>query len=78
MKNKILIIGGSGLVGSTLASYAHSNYNLHLTVNNNEFKKNNIPTTRIDLINQRDAIIGLIKDFRANTLVHTPAFCNGE
>lgn len=42
MLQKMLIIGGSGLVGSTIANYAFPYYEMHLTYNENEIlqKKN--------------------------------------
>ena len=36
---KILVLGGSGLVGSVFANYSQSNYDLHLTYNDNPIIK---------------------------------------
>lgn len=70
----MLIIGGSGLVGSTLTNYAHSQYNVHLTKNTNEIELEGIPTTTLDLLEGTDVVVNLIKNFRPDTVVHTAAF----
>ena len=71
---KMLIIGGSGLVGSTLSSYAVSNYDLHVTVNKNEIKLDNVSVTKVDLLENRRTIVDLITnlnpDFVVNTVGH--------
>mgnify|MGYP000194338624 CR=1 FL=1 len=61
MKQKLLIIGGSGLVGSTLTNYAESRYNIHITYNNNFPKNTIVDSTAIDLLDDRTKIINLIK-----------------
>ena len=76
MSEKILIIGGSGLVGSVLANYALDNYDLHLTKNKNDIQISNIPVTQIDLIDDRKKIPELIKKLKPNYVVHTVAFAN--
>ena len=73
MKNKILIIGGSGLVGSTLVNYIHNDYDLHITYNQNKNKLSDISATQIDLLKDRQTIIDLIKDFEPQYAVHTVA-----
>ena len=50
MKQKLLIIGGSGLVGSTLAEYALSDYDIHLTYNKNMPQNTLVKSTAIDLL----------------------------
>lgn len=72
----MLIIGGSGLVGSTLASYAVSNYDLHVTINKNEIKLNNIPVTKIDLLENRKIIVDLITNLNPDVVVNTAAHAN--
>jgi len=47
---KILIIGGSGLVGSTLTQYALPDYKIHVTLNKNEIGSDRIAVTKIDLL----------------------------
>jgi len=73
MKNKVLIIGGSGLVGSTLVNYMQDDYDIHITFNQNKNLLRNISETQIDLLKDRTTIIDLIKDLRPNFTVHTVA-----
>lgn len=69
----MLIIGGSGLVGSTLASYAISDYELHVTVNKNELKLDNIYSTKVDLLENRQTIIDLITNLNPDVVINTAA-----
>lgn len=72
----MLIIGGSGLVGSTLTDYALPYFELHLTNNENEITQKAIPVTKIDLIKERSAIINLIKSFKPDVVIHTVAYAS--
>ncbi len=73
MKDKLLIIGGSGFVGSTLASYAKDNYDVILTYNNNKPENSNLQSFQIDLLKNKDKIIDLIQTLKPNFIVHTAA-----
>lgn len=72
----MLIIGGSGLVGSSLASYAISDYDLHVTVNKNELKLDNISVTQTDLLENRQTILDLIKNLNPDVVINTAAHSN--
>ena len=72
----MLIIGGSGFVGSTLASYATSDFKLHATVNKNEMKLDNVPVTKMDLLENRKTIIDLIKNLNPDVVINTAAHAN--
>ena len=74
MTKKILIIGASGLVGSTVANYASKNYDLHLVNNKTDFSLQNFPVSKIDLIKNRSDILELIKDYRPDFVVHAVAY----
>lgn len=71
-----MIIGGSGFVGNTLASYAKETYNLHLTVNENYVDLNNVSITKLDLLKNRTAIFDLISDINPDYVVNTAAYAN--
>ncbi len=73
MSHKILIIGGSGLVGSTLVQYAMPHYDLHVTVNKNKIALTNTHVTKIDLLENRLAIINLIKTSNPDIVINTAA-----
>ena len=73
MKDKLLIIGGSGFVGSTLASYAKDDYDVILTYNKNKPENSNLQSFQIDLLKNKDKIIDLIQTLKPNFIVHTAA-----
>jgi len=70
---KLLIIGGSGLVGNTLIKYGINEYEIFATYNKNELSGNNIKTFKIDLFHNSDAIIELITKINPDIVVHTAA-----
>jgi len=71
LKIKLLIIGGSGLVGSTIIQYSEQNYDLHATFNKNKIE--DIKTTKIDLLEDRKKILDLISTLKPNVVIHTAA-----
>lgn len=73
MKEKLLIIGGSGFVGSTLANYAKDDYDVIITYNKNKPKNSNHQLFKIDLLKNKDKIIELIQTLKPNFVVHTAA-----
>ncbi len=73
MKQKLLIIGGSGLLGSTLTNYAQSEYEVHITYNKNFPTNKFAKSTSIDLINNRKKIIDLILLIKPDVVIHTAA-----
>ena len=73
MKSKLLIIGGSGLVGSTLLQYASTNYSIHFTYNTNKITFDNINSTQINLLGNQKMIIDLIKEVQPDIVVNTAA-----
>ena len=76
MSKKILVIGGSSLVGETVAKYAYTHNDLHLTYNENAPELNKIPTTKIDLLNDKSTIINLINELKPDVVIHTVAYPN--
>jgi len=73
LKSKLLIIGGSGLVGSTLLQYASPNYNIHFTYNTNKITFDNISSTQISLLGNQKIITDLIKEVQPDIVVNTAA-----
>lgn len=73
MKSKLLIIGGSGLIGSTLTEYALNDYTIHATYNKNPIQNTLIKSTKIELLDDRTKIIHLIKTLNPDVVVHTAA-----
>lgn len=71
--SKLLIIGGSGLVGSTLLQYSLSHYNVHVTVNQNQINFNRNSVSKIDLLQDRVAITNLIEKLKPDVVINTAA-----
>jgi len=74
MDSKILIFGGSGLVGSTLVNYAKNKFKIHITYNENNPLISNISSNKIDFISKTSKLENLIKtinpDYVVNTVAH--------
>jgi dTDP-4-dehydrorhamnose reductase len=70
---KLLIIGGSGLVGSTLIKYGIDEYEIFATYNKNKLSDNNIKTFKMDLFNNSNDIVELITKINPDVVVHTAA-----
>lgn len=75
-EQKLLIIGGSGLVGSTLVQYAFPNYNIHVTFNTNLIEFENVSATKIDLLGDRKKIIDIINTVKPDITINTVAHSN--
>jgi len=73
MKKKLLIIGGSGLLGSTLTDYTKVSYNVHITYNKNFPIDSSVNSTSLDLLDNRAKIIDLIKSLKPDVVIHTAA-----
>jgi len=73
LKQTLLIIGGSGLVGSTIIEHANKNYNVHFTYNENNSIIHKIKGIPIDLIKDRTKIKSLIKTLKPDVTIHTAA-----
>lgn len=73
MLRKILVIGGSGLVGSTFLRYGLGNYDLHATINVNKIEFNSILSTKMNLVEERSTIVDLINTFKPEVTIHTAA-----
>jgi len=71
----ILIIGGSGLVGSTLSKYLEPNNEIHLTTNTRDVS-DTYNKTKIDLLHDYKKLEKLIDDFKPNVIVNTAAYPN--
>lgn len=70
---KLLVIGGSGLVGSTLIKYGVRNFNTYSTYNTNKISSSNSEEFYVNLLEDRSAIINLIEKIKPNVVVHTAA-----
>ena len=62
MKSKLLVLGGSGLVGSSFINTSKNNYDIIFSYNTNEIKIPNTQSFQIDLLND-DKIENIINLF---------------
>jgi dTDP-4-dehydrorhamnose reductase len=68
MKPRLLVIGGTGLVGSNLIKHSMADYNLHATFNTGAMPSS-ISQTKIDLLN--DDLSKVIREFNPDFVIHT-------
>lgn len=71
---KILILGGSGLVGSTLIKYLPSEWKIFLTFNSNQIIIPNTKSFKVNFLENPEEIIYIIKEIVPDYIVHTVAF----
>ena len=71
---KILIIGGSGFVGSNLIQYIPNDWEIFCTYNTTPITNSQIKSYKIDLLDNPNEIINLIKNVQPHYIVDTVAF----
>lgn len=74
MRSKILIIGGSGLVGSTLLQYGMPNYDIHVTINKSKVELQHVSFSQIDLLIDRSTVTKLITSMKPIAVINTAAY----
>ena len=74
MKKKILIFGGSGLVGSTFINYAKDFFDISYTYNTNNLKIDNTKSFKIDLLSDNEKIPSIISQINPDVIIHMVAF----
>ena len=74
MSQKILIIGGTSLVGSTFLKYAPKNSELFVTEHELSFTESNITSKKIDLLKDKNKISEYIREINPAVVIHTVAF----
>ena len=73
MSQKILVIGGSSLVGSTFIDYVPKDSEIFVTLHNTSESKSNNIFEKIDLIKDRNKISEYINKIKPETVIHTVA-----
>jgi dTDP-4-dehydrorhamnose reductase len=73
MKQKLLIIGGTSLIGSTIAFNAQNLYDIHVTTHTSSTNID-FPSSKLDLIKDREKIPKIIKDVNPDIVIHTVAY----
>jgi len=73
MKSKLLVLGGSGLVGSTVIDYTKNDYDVIFSYNNNKIFVPNTKSFQIDLLNENNKIETIIQNYNPDIVLHTIA-----
>ena len=73
LKEKLLVIGGSGLVGSTIISSTHNYYDIKFTYNKNKFVHPNTESFEVDLLDDKNIIANILEKFKPKYVIHTAA-----
>lgn len=72
---KLLITGGSGLLGQYLNLAASKKFNIFTTYRNNAGNCKEFPSSRIDILNEKE-LQNLFNDFKPEIVIHTAAITN--
>ena len=72
----VLIIGGSGLVGSSLIRLASNNMNVFFTFCKNRYEVSTSKSFFLDLLDKQNSAANLIKSLSPDVVVNTAAFQN--
>ncbi|MCV0400963.1 MAG: SDR family oxidoreductase [Nitrosopumilus sp.] len=74
MKKKILIFGGSGLVGSTFIDYGKDTFDISYTYNTNDLKIDYVKSFKINFLSDGKKISNIIKEYNPDVIIHMVAF----
>jgi dTDP-4-dehydrorhamnose reductase len=73
---KILILGGTSLIGSTFAQYAKNRYDLYLTTHSASMTDLDFNTINVDILKNANNIVQIITDYKPHYVIHCVAFPN--
>ena len=74
MKKKILIFGGSGLVGSTFLHYGKNIFDISYTYNTNDLKIAGAESYKINFLSDNNEVSNLIKEINPDIILDTVAY----
>ena len=74
MLKKLLIIGGSGFVGTNLIKYLPADWIKFCTFNSNPIISPNLQSFKINLLDDPKEIVSLIQNIKPDYIIHTVAF----
>lgn len=67
---KMLVLGGSGFVGSTLINHTFKQFNIHYTYNNNKKNFLDLPSHKLNLLKDFSSFEKIMKIFSPDIIVH--------
>ena len=73
---KILILGGTSLIGSTFAQHTKNLYDLCLTTHSVPMVEHDFNTVNVDILKNANKIIEIITDYKPHYILHCVAFPN--
>ena len=72
---KILITGGSGLLGQYINLIASEKFTIHTTYKSNPGNCKSFQNSKLDILNE-DELGKIFKEFQPDTVIHTAAITN--
>ena len=74
MKKRILLFGGTGLIGSTFINYSKDIFEIFYTYNNNRINFDKTTSYKINLLTENKKISSIINNFKPDIIIHTVAY----
>jgi len=74
LKKRILVLGGTGLVGSTFINSSKDLFEIFYTYNNNLVDFDKITSYKIDLLTDIEQLSSIMDDIKPDVVIHTVAY----
>jgi len=74
LKKRILLFGGTGLIGSTFINYSQDLFEIFYTKNTNNINFEKTKSYQIDLLTENNRISSIINNSKPDIIIHTAAY----